>query len=130
MKAPARIVCIEDEPDLREDLVLELSEAGYDALGFADGISGLAAVRELKPALVICDIQLPRYSGLDLLRKLTASEARNGGPAFILLSAYSDPATRQQAAELGVTRFLVKPVDYADLLVLVEGVLKGKDKAG
>jgi diguanylate cyclase len=130
MTTPARIVCIEDEPDLREDLVLELSEAGYDALGFADGTSGLTAVRELKPALVICDIQLPRCSGLDLLRQLTETETRDGGPSFILLSAYSDAATRQQAAELGVSQFLVKPVDYADLLVLVEAMLDGKETEG
>lgn len=129
MTAAARIVCIEDEPDLREDLVLELTEAGYDALGFADGTSGLAAVEDLAPQLVICDIQLPRCSGLDLLRQLTASGAAERGPAFILLSAYSDPATRQQAAELGVTHFLVKPVDYADLLVLVGQLLEGKDEA-
>lgn len=128
MNAPARIVCIEDEPDLREDLVMELCEAGYEVSGFADGASGLAAVQALSPDLVICDIQLPRCSGLDLLRQLTSSSDASRRPTFILLSAYSDAQTRQQAAELGVTRFLVKPVDYAALLELV-GQLLGHESA-
>lgn len=129
MNALARIICIEDDPDLRDDLVLELCEAGYDARGFADGVAGLAAVQAFSPDLVICDIQLPRCSGLELLRELTTSRPDDRSPLFILLSAYSDRQTRQQAAELGVARFLVKPVDYAALLDLVGQLLRQENAA-
>lgn len=121
----ARILCIEDEPDLREDLVLELTEAGYEVQSAGDGATGLVALTEYRPDLVICDIQLPRRSGLELLREVTKPGGRR--PGFLFLSAYSDRESRQQAADLGASHFLVKPVDYARLLELVGQILRDED---
>jgi CheY-like chemotaxis protein len=117
------ILCIEDEPDLREDLLLELSEAGLRAMTVADGSAGLAAIEAHRPNLVICDIQLPSFSGLDLLRKVHERFAAADRPSFVILSAFSDAQARSEAAAFGATNFLVKPVDYAQLITLLEQIL-------
>lgn len=124
MTAPDPLVlCIEDEPDLLEDLQLELGEAGFSVAGAKDGRAGMDAIARERPQLVICDIQLPGFSGLDLLRKAGELAGPGTGPAYIMLSAFNDAQVREEATALGATHFLVKPVDYAELIVLVESVL-------
>lgn len=119
------ILCIEDEPDLREDLLLELDEAGFRAMTVSSGPAGLEAIETHRPDLVICDIQLPTFSGLDLLRKVAERLEPGARPCFVMLSAYSDPQAREEAAALGVDHFLVKPVDYGELVALLTRVLPG-----
>ena len=59
----AIILCVEDEPDLRHDIVEELQVAGYVTIEAANGEEGLVEIRKHKPDLVLCDIAMPGMGG-------------------------------------------------------------------
>lgn len=114
-----RVLCIEDESGLREDIVLELEDAGYLVDCAADGDAGIAALAENDYALVLCDMQVPRANGLEVFAAMTLSAGDRPRPPFFILTAFSDPALRIRCQKLGVEQVLVKPVDYAILLALI-----------
>lgn len=121
-EAPA-ILCIEDEPDLREDLVLELSGTGHRVAGIGDGRAGLSIIRDGGVRLVFCDVQLPGMSGLDLLEALARDPGPSAPPPVVLLTAFGDTRMRQRAQELGAHSVLVKPVDYDTVIALATGLI-------
>lgn len=115
----SHILCIEDEPGLREDIALELEDAGYAVTCAADGAAGLRALRARDFALVLCDVQVPELSGLELLAAAADLAGGRARPPFFMLTAYSDPVVHERCAALGGARLLVKPIDYAQLLELI-----------
>lgn len=112
----AHILCIEDEAGLREDITLELEDAGYTVTFATDGAAGMASLRDERFDLVLCDVQMPIMSGLDVL----AAANMAGSPTpFLMLTAYSDPVLKARCAALGARGLLVKPIDYGELLAQV-----------
>lgn len=120
MSAPSRrILCVEDEPELLEDLVCELADAGYEVLQARTGLEGLAVLLEDRVDLAICDIRMPGLDGIGLLREYRTKLDPEARLPFIMLSAYCDPELQRVAGELGALAFLVKPVDYEELFSLI-----------
>ena len=99
----------EDEPLARDALAAWVNEMPMlELVGcHGDGVSALAAIRELAPALVLMDIHMPGMSGLDVLRALAADAAPGPGPAVILTTAYDQHAIT--AFELHAVDYLLKP---------------------
>lgn len=125
------VLCVEDEADLLDDLACELREAGYSVLEASDGATALALIEASLTGsgsssaaidLVVCDVQLPGLSGLDLLRSLREQPDKSL-PPFVLATAYGDAVMRAEADALGVSALIVKPVDYDDLLTLISELL-------
>ena len=98
----------EDEPLAREALAAWVSEMpALELVGtVGDGVSALAAIRELEPALVLMDIQMPGITGLDVLRAL-ADDPQAVRPAVVLTTAYDQHAIT--AFELHAVDYLLKP---------------------
>lgn len=119
----SHILCIEDEPGLREDVALELADAGYAVTCAADGAAGLRALQAQDFALVLCDVQVPELGGLELLAAAADLPHGRARPPFFMLTAYSDPVVRERCVALGGTQLLVKPIDYGQLLKLIEAEL-------
>lgn len=117
-----RVLCIEDEPDLLEDISQELTESGYDVLQARSGVEGLATIFDESLDLVICDVRMPGLDGIGLLNEIKQRGAQST-PPFIMLSAFSDQALHSQVEALGASAFVVKPVDYAELISLIAKVL-------
>lgn len=113
------ILLVEDTPELREDLALELKEAGYRVTEAPDGETAIAAFRNDPPELVICDIQLPDMGGLSVLAAIRAGSDGDHTTPVIVVSAFSDIQLRNQANTLGVSAFLVKPIDHRSLLLMI-----------
>lgn len=121
---PCRTLIAEDEPLAREGLAdwvrtmpqLELVAA------CADGASALAAIRELKPALVLTDIQMPGLTGLQVLRTL-AAEKWQPAPAVIFTTAYDEHALT--AFELHAVDYLLKPFSHERFVEAVQHALAG-----
>ena len=67
-----KVLCIEDDPGTRELLVEVLEEAGFTVHAAEDGMSGIAAIAELRPDVILCDIDLPELSGFEVLERLRA----------------------------------------------------------
>lgn len=72
-----------------------------------DGIAGLKLIREVLPDIVIIDIQMPGFNGLDVIRKL---KNENRKIQFIIISGYSQFEYAQQAIRYGVSDYLLKPI--------------------
>ena len=123
----AKILCIEDEERLRRDIILELRDAGYDALGAKDGQEGLRLIFEIKPDLVLCDIQMPNVDGWEVLREVKARSEEIGSMTFIFLTAFSDRVDVIAGKTEGADDYVVKPIDY-DLLISTVQAHLGKTK--
>jgi two-component system LytT family response regulator len=98
----------EDEPLAREALAAWVGEMPMLELvgSCGDGVSALAAIRALEPALVLMDIQMPGMTGLDVLRAI-AADATMARPAVVLTTAYDQHAVT--AFELHAVDYLLKP---------------------
>ncbi len=119
MPPPARILFLDDEPDLVEALVDYFQGLGHDAAGFSDAFGFEAALRAGGADLVILDLNMPGRSGLDLMAEV---EALRGVPV-IILSALGDRIDRVIGLESGADDYVVKPVDPRELAARAAAVL-------
>lgn len=116
----ARIVIAEDDDVTRKDLRETLEDLGYLVVGEArDGRSAAHLAQELKPDIVIMDIQMPGMDGIDAAELLT----RERIAPVVLLTAYFDKAKVERAKEAGVIAYLVKPFSESDLEPAIEVAL-------
>ena len=120
LKATRRplILCVEDEPLLLRDLCEELEEAGYQAIGVPDVAAAHVVLERMVPALILCDINLPGQSGLDLLAEVRETDVLPDVP-FLLLTAQADRSHQLRGKWAGADDYLLKPVDYDMLLATV-----------
>lgn len=119
------VLIVDDEEDVLLGLkkVIQWGKIGYTICGEAiDGLDALNKIRYLNPELVLLDIKMPQYTGLEIIKK-----SRNMGFAgeFIILSGYPDFSYAQTAINLGVNNYLTKPVDEEELEA---AVIKVKEK--
>jgi FixJ family two-component response regulator len=102
----APVVVVDDDPSVRDALLLLLRLDGFEAKAFADGESFFESLQSSMPACVILDLQLPGSSGLAVLRQL--ADMRFASPVFVI-SGHSDIAMAVEAMKLGAVDFLEKP---------------------
>lgn len=102
----APVVVVDDDPSVRDALLLLLRIDGFEAAAFADGESFFESLTTAKPSCVILDLQLPGRSGLEVLRQL--ADMRFAPPVFVI-SGQSDIPMAIEAMKLGATDFLEKP---------------------
>ncbi|HZR79921.1 MAG TPA: response regulator [Candidatus Binatia bacterium] len=117
--APVKpILVVEDEPDLRDALALELEADGYTVVTAENARDALARLRSgVDPCLVLLDMMMPGGSGLDFRRE----QLRDETLAAIPVIAYSgDGDLRDEAERLGVAHFFRKPVPARTLLDLID----------
>ncbi len=124
MSGPLLLV-VEDDPGTAELLVEALGEAGFRVETAPDGRAGLAAMRDLRPDLVLCDISMPGLSGLDLLAELAGGHPALDAIPFVFLTALADRGTELRARRMGADDFVAKPVDLDLLVEVVRARLSG-----
>lgn len=110
-----KILIIEDETDIRLDLIRALEFSGYDTFGAADGDEGVRKAIEVIPDLIISDIMMPKLSGHEVLQILQDNPATNSIP-FLFLSAKSDKIHIREGMVLGADDYITKPYDLDELL--------------
>jgi len=115
-----RILVVDDDPEMTDMLVTVLSDAGYKTRAAGGGAEALEAVRRDPPDVVITDLSMPDVGGLDLVEALGGFSPR---PAFIVLTAFGDWPSFCKAQDLGVDKYLTKPVSLAELLEDVQALL-------
>lgn len=119
----ALILVIEDDADLRAELAAELRLEGYDVIEAGDGEQGLAAYREHRPDLVLCDINLPSVSGKEVLTALRHRDDTAALSPFIYLTGQSSREDVIAGKRAGADDYVVKPVDFDLLLATIEARL-------
>lgn len=121
-----RIIIAEDEQRAREgleDQILSLGE-DYQVIGMAsDGKKALDLIRTLHPDAVFTDVKMPFMDGLELIR---ICRSENIHTEFVIISAYAEFEFAQRACSLGVTEYLLKPLNLEDLRKILEHL---KEKA-
>lgn len=122
------ILCIEDEPALRADIVEELEDAGYQTLEACDGREGLEMILTHKPDMVVSDITMPNMNGDELLQRLRKDFPKFSEMPFIFLTALSDRADVLSGVQLGADDYLTKPIDYEMFRAKVAASLRQCDR--
>ncbi len=118
------ILCVEDEDDLRTDIVEELEEAGYEVIEARDGTMALAQIHAARPDLILCDINMPGRNGYDILRDLRDRRPDLAEVPFIFLTALADSREIVEGKRAGADDYLVKPVDFNLMLATIEARLR------
>jgi DNA-binding response OmpR family regulator len=114
------VLVVEDDPDIGKLIMLLLSRAGIAATLRTDGPSGLAAVGELAPDLVVLDVGLPIMDGWQVLDAIRADGPR---PPVLLLSAHAQETDRERGLALGADGFALKPFDNDALVARLRALL-------
>ncbi|MEK0312727.1 response regulator [Cohnella sp. 56] len=120
----ARILIVDDEREIRNGLVKQIpwSEWGVDeVLDADDGDTALALALARRPDLIVTDIRMPRMSGLKLIAELMR-EKYSG--SLIVVSGFDDFHYAKEAFKLGVSDYLLKPLDKNDLFKAVTAALR------
>ena len=121
-KSAIRILIIDDDIEFANLLRMHLSAVGYAAEVAEDAVEGGKALLARPPALILCDINMPYLSGLDLM-SLMQSDARSASIPVVFISGRTDGDTMAKAVKLGAADFLAKPITREQLLESVEGCL-------
>ena len=117
-----RIVIVEDEPRIREGLARLVGKikSEYRIVGEAgDGLEGARMIAELRPELVITDVRMPELDGLEMLERLREDAVE---VKAIVLSAYSEFSYAREAIKLGVSEYLLKPINVGDLTQALKNI--------
>ena len=119
-----RLVVVDDDDLFRESLVQNLSDSGFDVVGYRDGRSALVSLEgaTLPPDLILLDWKMPEMSGIEVLKRLRNSEATS---PVIFLTALSDQIYEEAALIGGAVDFVEKSRSYAILLKRIELTLDG-----
>lgn len=129
----AKILVVDDDPDILEAIGLILEAHGYQAITARDGAEGLTKLKEEKPDLMILDLLMPRMDGFEVCKELKDPRWSKYShiPIVILSSVRKDASRRRYELETGlqldVDDYVEKPIEYSVLLERVEKILK---KAG
>jgi len=117
------ILCVEDEPSLLRNIIEEILDAGFRALGAEDGAAALALLADHAPDLILCDITMPRMGGFELLRAVRASGSRLANVPFVFLTALSDRLAVIEGKTAGADDYLAKPIDFDLMLATIRARL-------
>jgi DNA-binding response OmpR family regulator len=117
----ARILIVEDEPNMVAGLRDNFEYEGYNVITAADGIEGLERALAGSPDLVILDVMMPKMSGLEVCKQL---KAKRPSLPIIMLTARSQEVDKVVGLELGADDYVTKPFSIRELLARVKAVLR------
>ena len=117
------IWCVDDDNTIREIEVYTLTQTGFKARGFADGISMLEALKTEIPELIILDIMMPEVDGLEILKKLRSESAYKDIPV-IMATAKGTEMDKIGGLNSGADDYLVKPFGVMEMVARVKAVLR------
>ena len=117
------IWCVEDDTSIRDIEVYALTSTGFEARGFEDGASFWTALQTQQPELVVLDVMLPGIDGVELLKRMKASEALQHIPV-IMATAKGTEYDKIQSLDLGADDYLVKPFGIMEMVSRVKAVLR------
>lgn len=115
------ILIVEDDRSLREGLAMNFRLKGYTVLLACDGDQGMQMAFDARPDLIVLDIMMPGFSGLDILEEL---RERSVGTPVLVLSARGKTEHKVEGLGLGADDYLAKPFELPELLARVEALLR------
>jgi two-component system chemotaxis response regulator CheY len=109
-----KVIVIDDSQTVRQQVGLALTQAGFEVIEACDGKAGLETIqRTTDAAMAICDVNMPRMNGIEMLEALAATGSKL---PVLMLTTEGQPALVQRARKSGASGWIVKPFK-ADILV-------------
>jgi len=106
----ARVLVIDDEPDVRWLIRLSLERVGHEVIDAEDGLRGIALAMKQRPQIIVLDLMMPVMDGYGVLAELS-KDPRTANVPVVVLSARAIPDEAERAMGAGARRFLEKPFD-------------------
>lgn len=118
----ARILVVDDEPQIRKFLRISLGANGYEVLEAETGTAGIEAARAHAPDLLVLDLGLPDMDGQEVVSAVRTFSAM----PIIILSVRADEFDKVEALDRGANDYVVKPFGIAELMARVRAVLRSR----
>ena len=125
-----QLLMIEDDTRLAAMVGEYLRQSGYGFSHAATGTSGLEALHDSPPDLVILDLMLPDMDGLEVCRRIKGQGGDSARTAVLMLTAKGDPMDRIVGLEIGADDYLPKPFEPRELLARIRAVLRRGSATG
>lgn len=122
-----KVLIIEDNAEVRENLAEILELSGYEALMATDGIHGVQVALKEDPDLILCDVMMPKLDGFGVLDILSKKPLTTNTP-FIFLTAKAEAEDFRRGMNLGADDYITKPFLRDDLLRVIDTRLKKSDR--
>ncbi|MEY3248641.1 MAG: hypothetical protein RL742_684, partial [Bacteroidota bacterium] len=122
-----KILIIEDNPDVRENLAEILTLGGYHAVTADNGKMGVEKALQESPDLILCDVMMPELDGFGVLHILS-KQAKTSDVPFIFLTAKAEKDDFRKGMSLGADDYITKPFDDVQLLQTIETRLKKSER--
>lgn len=123
-----QLLLVEDHEELWDFLSRRLQRRGFEVTVATDGQQGLDKARELKPSVMLLDMNLPLVDGWTVARTLKDDPATAAIP-IIALTAHAMSGDRQKALDAGCSDYHPKPVDFAQLLTQIDAIVGSAKRA-
>ncbi|HUW25026.1 MAG TPA: response regulator transcription factor [Gallionella sp.] len=117
----ARIILVEDNIGQQEELLSFLTHAGHEVLGTCDGVTLDRCLQEFTPEIALLDYNLPGEAGIALAVRLRQRFGATIG--LVMVTARSMGVDRVECRRAGADDYLVKPIDFAELLALIDNLM-------
>ena len=117
MEKPRQVLVVDDEPTICSLMNVFLTQRGYQVHIANTGVDALDLFRTALPDIVLLDISMPGMRGIDVWRQMKTINAACG---VIMLSAYGDDETIQEAMDMGAYCYIQKPMELTDLNARLE----------
>lgn len=121
-----RVLVVEDEEALVASIRFALESEGYEVVTATDGVSGLAAVNDANPALILLDLMLPGMSGVDVCRQIRLTS----DVPIMMLTAKDSETDKVLGLEMGADDYITKPFSTRELLARVRAHLRRAGRTG
>lgn len=119
---PKTILAIDDSPSILQMVSRTLASAGYTVIEAKDGQEGYEKAVANRPDAVVTDLNMPRMSGLDFIRKYRVEPSSAGVP-ILFLTTETDEAVKREAKAAGATGWIAKPFKQDQLLAVMKKVV-------
>lgn len=117
------LLLVEDEDSIRESIQEIFSGVFQKVISASNGDEGLKKFKKFSPDIVIADIMMPIMDGLEMSKQI--KEVSKNTPV-IILSAYSEKERLLKAIDVGIDKYVIKPIDMDELFVVLEQIVKTK----
>ena len=125
MPSPAKILAVDDEPELTELMQYNLVRAGYEVTTAANGREALDCIKRCRPDLILLDLMLPDLDGFGVCEILRRDPLSATIP-IIIVSAWASTDSRNLGLELGALDYLTKPFSPKELVSRVNQLLHAR----
>ncbi|MEF9944579.1 MAG: response regulator, partial [Burkholderiaceae bacterium] len=121
------VMVVDDSITVRRVTQRLLERQGWEVLLAKDGVDALRQLQDVRPDIMLVDIEMPRMDGFDLARHVRSSRATAGIPIVMITSRTADKH-RSTAFELGVNDYLGKPYQEEELLAVIKRYMADRER--